>query len=137
MYTVRVIRLSDELDLLKRRKLIELQRKILLESAKREKKPTREEIDPIEFIREHFVGRANEVFSKALSQYPVIAKYVAHQLAKLIMAGKIDKIDGVTLYEIFRALGYPVRLETKIVYKSRGKVKTLSELLREKCGRDT
>jgi len=128
--------MSDELDLLKRKKLIELQKKVLLESIKREKKSTSRAIEPTEFVRKYFVGRAEEVFDKALSQYPAVAKYVAHQLTKLILAGKITKIDGVTLYEIFRALGYPIRLETRIVYRAKGRVKTLSELLKEKYRRE-
>lgn len=124
--------MSDELDLLKRKKLIELQRKMLLRNLKKEEQAMKKPINPIEFIRRRFVGRANEVFDKALSQYPTVAKYVAYQLMKLVLAGKVDKIDGVTLYEIFKALGYPVRLETKILYKAKGKTKTLSELLKEK-----
>lgn len=124
--------MSDELDLLKRKKLIELQKKALLESLKKEKKATKKAIDPVKFIRKYFVGRANEVFDRALSQYPTVAKYVAYQLAKLILAGKVKEIDGVTLYEVFRALGCPVRLETRVVYKAKGKTKTLSELLKEK-----
>lgn len=123
--------MSDELDLLKRRKLLELQRRMLAESARRERELRARAIDPVEFLRKHLVDRGDEVLDRALEQYPRVARLVAAQLARLIMAGRIDKVDGPTLYGIFRELGYPVRMETRIVYKSRGRVKTISELLRE------
>lgn len=121
--------MSDDIELLKRRKLLELQRKLMLDKLRKEKIEQR--VDPFELVKRHLVGRAPEILEKAIQQYPTITKHVVYELARLINEGVIKEIDGVTLYNIFEQLGCPVRLDTKIVFKSKGKVKTISEILRE------
>ena len=120
-----------ELELIKRRKLLELQKKLLLQkvaSKEREEKPE----DPIEFLRARLVDRGEEVLDAALRQFPEAAKFVARQLMMLYKMGKLKgTIDGVTLYSLFHRLGIPVRLETKIRIVKDGKVMSLAEKLRE------
>ena len=122
--------MSDSIELLKRRKLLELQKKLLLEKIKKSKEEAK--IDPISILMNHLTDKGKKIFKKALEQYPTVAKFVAYNLARIILEGRIKEIDGITLYHIFERLGYPIRLETRIVYKSKGKVKTISELLKEK-----
>ncbi|MCD6410164.1 MAG: hypothetical protein J7L98_07565 [Candidatus Verstraetearchaeota archaeon] len=117
-----------ELELIKRKKLLELQRKLLMQKA--EPKEERKE-DPIEFLRGKLVNRGEEVLDAALSQFPEAAKFIARQLMLLYKAGRLrEPIDGVTLYSLFHRLGIPVRLETRIRIVKDGKVMSLAERLR-------
>ncbi len=119
-----------ELELIKRRKLLELQRKLLMQRAESKQEEKREE-DPIEFLRKRLVDRGEEVLNAALMQYPEAARFIAKQLMLLYKAGRLrDPIDGVTLYSLFHRLGIPVRLETRIRIVKNGKVMSLAERLR-------
>jgi len=120
---------DEELDLLKMRKLLELKRRILAAQGRSQRQP---QIDPLELVRSRLVNRGDEVLEQALRLYPRATRRVVEELARLIRSGRIDRIDGAALLELFENLGMPVRLDTKIVYKAKGKTKTLSELLREK-----
>lgn len=121
--------MDEELDLLKMRKLLELKRRMLAEQVRSQRQP---QMDPLELVRSRLVNRGDEVLEQALRLYPRAARRVVDELARLIRSGRIDRIDGAALLELFETLGMPVRLDTKIVYKAKGKTKTLSELLREK-----
>ncbi|RLE82553.1 MAG: hypothetical protein DRJ36_00475, partial [Thermoprotei archaeon] len=53
--------------------------------------------------------------------------------ARLIVQGRIKgEIDGYTVLYIFRELGYPIRLPTRIVVKRKGETKSITEYLKEK-----
>ena len=119
---------EDELRLLKMRKMLELQRRLLA----REAKALRKEPDYYRVFSEHLTDDGKEMFKKALSQYPQVARRVAEALGRLFVLGRIrGMLDARTVYGVFYEIGYPIRLETRIVYKKRGKVKTISELLKE------
>ena len=120
--------MSDrELEILRRKKLLELKR--ILEMKKREEE---RRSDPREILNEYFVGRAWEVFNAAKAQYPQIARYVEAMLVRLIMEGKIkSKISGEELYWLFRRLGVRVRLKTSIRILEHGELKSLGEKLKE------
>lgn len=119
---------EDELRLLKMRKMLELQRKLLAKEAK----ALRKEPDYYGIFLEHLTDDGKEMFKKALSQYPQVARRVAEALGRLYMLGRIrGMLDARTVYGIFSEIGYPIRLETRIVYKKKGEVKTISELLKE------
>jgi hypothetical protein len=54
-------------------------------------------------------------------------------LGKAILEGRISgSIDGGSLLQFLRSLGYRVHIETKIYVGKRGELKELSEYLREK-----
>lgn len=120
---------SDELRLLKMRKLLELQKKKLLEEAqKRESKKQ----DPYAIFLKLLTSDGRRMFENALSQYPLQAKRIGETIGKLYLIGKIrGPLDANLIYGIFYELGLPIRLETKIVYKKRGEVKSISEMLKE------
>lgn len=120
--------LSDvELEYIKLKKLKELKSKY------KPAAPQTENLrDPFAIVRKKLVGRGEEVLNAAYSQYPQVTERVIDGIAKLIENSKIDElITGELLYDIFYSLGYPIRLETKIVFKSHGEVKTLTEKLKE------
>lgn len=121
---------DEELERLKKRKLMELQRR-LLRSQQPEKveKPASAE----EFLDRFFYGRAWEVYRAAKQQYPKVMVEVEKALLEAIKAGKIkERIGGEALYSLFNQLGMRVSLETKIRYKKHGELKTVGQKLKEK-----
>ncbi len=121
--------MSHEEELLKRRLMLELQRKMLAKQMKRDvEKP-----DYTSVFLKHLSDDGKEMFNLAMNQYPDIAQRVAETLGKLYYEGRLEGIlDAETVYGIFEEIGYPIRLETKIVYKKKGEVKSISDLLKEK-----
>ncbi|RLE92726.1 MAG: hypothetical protein DRN04_09335 [Thermoprotei archaeon] len=119
---------DKSLELLRKKKLLELQMK-LLEKQLREKEP---KISPKKILESVLTPKAKEILREARRQYPEATERVIEILANYVVEKGIKKIDGVTLYNIFLNLGLPVRIETKIVYKSRGEVKSIRELLKNK-----
>ncbi|MBS7620181.1 double-stranded DNA-binding protein [Candidatus Bathyarchaeota archaeon] len=119
--------MDEELERLKRRKLLELQKKI-------EKKQDREEkLNPRRLLESCFGYRAMEVYDAAWSQYPQVMPRIEGLLIEAINSGKIkQRIDGESLYYFFRSIGIPVRLKTTIKFKEHGELKTLQDKLREK-----
>lgn len=118
-----------ELEKLKLKRLIELQARLAKAEAERARPPP----DPFKVVEERLVGRGREVLEAALQQHPTVAKALVRELARLILEGKLTgKISGEILHQLFQALGYPVRLETKIYYAEKGEVKSLAERLRER-----
>lgn len=119
--------MSDfELEALKLKKLRELQRRI----ANQKSQQTRE--NPFKIVENILVGRGKEVLEAAYNQFPEVAKVVVEYLARLIKEGKLrGELTGEELYAIFRTLGLNVKLETKIIFKEHGKVKSLIEKLKE------
>ena len=121
--------MSDDLELVKKRKLLELQKKLLKRKALQE---VTQKVDFYKVFVSHLTSDSREMFRKAEKQYPVIARQVAESVGKLFYEGRLaGNIDGRQLYGIFMELGYPIRLETRIVYKKRGEVKRISEMLKE------
>ena len=118
----------DELELLKMRKMLELQKRRLITEAKKSVK----EVDPYSVFLKLLTEDGKKMFEKALSQYPKEAKRIGEVLGRLYLAGRIEgTLDATAIYGIFYELGLPIRVETRIVYKKRGEVKSISEMLKE------
>jgi DNA-binding TFAR19-related protein (PDSD5 family) len=125
--------LSNDLtiEFLRRKKLAELQKKLIAEKFK--EKTQEKKINVEEELNKVFVGRAWEVFQAAQSQYPELTKKIGEWLAQLINEGKIkESISGEQLLLFFRRLGLNVRLKTEIRVLESGELKSLSEKLRGK-----
>lgn len=127
---------DHELDFLRRRKLLEMQRQLIKEKALQAKKATKEKEKekpktPEEVLKSLFVDRSFEVWNAAKMQYPEVAKEVAEALAKLIESGRLrEKITGEQLYWLFERLGIHIRLETKIRILESGELKTIADKLK-------
>ena len=127
--------MDEELERIKRRRLAEMQRKMLLQQIKDAtpkpeplKEPTKEE-----FLNHYFRGRAWEVYNAAKAQYPQVLPQVETALVDAIKQGKIQQaIDGAMLSQFFRQIGIPVRLNTKIRVSDHGELKTLEQVMKEK-----
>jgi DNA-binding TFAR19-related protein (PDSD5 family) len=118
--------MSDkELEVIKKRKLREMQRRITLREQKRE------QVDGQKILNKVFKGRAWEVFHSAQEQYPIEMAKIEHLLVKLALEGKITQMQGEQLYSLLREIGLHVRLNTTIKVVSHGKTKLLSEKFKE------
>ncbi|MGQ9543104.1 MAG: DNA-binding protein [Candidatus Bathyarchaeia archaeon] len=126
-----------ELDLLKRRRLLEMQKRLLAKKLEEERR--KEGVEAIggevkarDVLKRIFVGRAEEVWDAACRQYPQVMRRLEEGLARLVLRGEIDEtLDEGQLLFILRSIGLRPRFETKIRILEDGKLKTLSEKLRE------
>ena len=127
--------MSDDqpLELLKRRKLLEMRRRLLLKKASElEKGEAGKPEDPREVLRKAFVGRGWEVWEAAEQQYPMATRKIVPVLLSLVRAGKLrEKVTGEQLYWLFSRLGLRIRLNTRIRIFERGELKTIADKLRE------
>jgi DNA-binding TFAR19-related protein (PDSD5 family) len=131
---------DSEIDLLKRRKLLEMRRRLLLERAEARKEEAqekqapgeeKEKLEPKAILKKRFVGRAWEVWSAAEAQYPGVTEQMVGALASLIEAGRLaGPITGEQLYAFFRRLGLRVRLETKIRIYESVELKTIADKMK-------
>ena len=125
---------SDEMELLKQRRLLEMQRKALIKSfeeAKPKENSEKKKENPEQALRKLFEGRATEVYDAAKIQFPEVTKKVTKVLAELISKGELTgPISGEELFWLFRRLGANVRLETHIKFVESGKTKTIADKMR-------
>ena len=114
------------LRLLRRKKLIEFQKKLTAkENLRKEKLDVKKELEKV------FVGRAWEVFNAAKNQYPEVIEKIGELLAKLVRKKEVKgPITGEQLMWFFRRMGLNVKLETRIKIFESGELKSLSEKLR-------
>lgn len=126
---------DDRLELLKRRKLLEMHRRQLLKKTKSddEDEPVKARISDLRILlREALVGRGWEVWQAAEQQYPEVARRIEPVLLSMVKSGKLkEKITGEQLYWLFNRIGIRIRLNTKIRIFEKGKLKTIAEKLRE------
>jgi DNA-binding TFAR19-related protein (PDSD5 family) len=121
------------LERLKRRKMRELRRRMMQESAEATEAEPPKEPTPREILDSHFKGRAWEVYRAAEAQFPTIMPQIERVLVDGIRQGKIgDRIDGESLFLFLKQVGLPVRLQTSIRYKEHGELKTIGQHLKDK-----
>jgi len=126
--------LDEELERLKRQRLLEFQRRMQKREHKQQK-PNEEarKPSPREILNNYFGDRAWEVYDAAWSQFPQVMPKIEKLLTDAITAGKVkQRIDGESLYHFFREIGLPVHLQTTIRFKEHGELKTLEQKIREK-----
>jgi DNA-binding TFAR19-related protein (PDSD5 family) len=126
--------MSDDqhLELLKRRRLQEMRRRLLLNKTVELEEKSGEAEDPRQVLRKAFVGRGLEVWEAAEQQYPMVTRRITPALLSLIKAGKLrERITGEQLYWLFSRLGLRIRLNTKIRISEKGELKTIADKLRE------
>jgi DNA-binding TFAR19-related protein (PDSD5 family) len=115
---------DNELDAIRRKRLLELQRKL---TAKENKS---EVVSSDQVLNNVFRGRAWEVFNAASSQFPQAMSRIRNILVGLASSGKIKEVSGEQLHLFLRNLGLKVRLDTKIEFASHGELKPLTEKLK-------
>jgi len=115
---------DSQLDAIRRKKLLALQRKLAQKENKTEPVNANEALDRI------FRGRAWEVFNAASYQFPQAMSRIKDLLAELASSGKIKEVTGEQLYLFLANLGLKVRLDTKIEFASHGELKPIAEKLK-------
>ena len=121
---------DDELERLKRKKLQEMQRRMLQKHSPQTPTQPKEPTN-IEILNRFFIDRALEVWNSAREQYPQVLPQVEQALIKAIKDGKIvEKIDGASLINFLREVGINVRLNTQIRFAEHGELKTLQQKLK-------
>lgn len=122
-----------ELELMRMRRLAELQRRAALKKTEGERPAEEKRPEtPDEILQRVFVGRAWEVWSAAEHQYPAVTAKLKEAIAQLVSLKKITKpITGEQLMGVFRSIGLRVRLNTKIRILESGELKTIAEKIKE------
>lgn len=118
-----------ELELIKMRKLAQLQRRMM----KHKKSEEGVKKSPEEILNKWLTGKAVEVLRYAKEQFPLVTGRIVRVLARFVEEGKVkESISGYDIYRLFYDLGYHIRLPVKIYYERKGERKPLSELFKEK-----
>ena len=124
---------DKELELLKKRRLAEMEKNIAFKKMKEQTHKTDLQTNPREILVKNLGYRGLEVLQTAESQYPSETKIIVEKLAELLSSGEIDEeIDGGKLLALFRSVGINVRMQTKINIEQDGKFVSLSEKLTSK-----
>lgn len=125
---------DKELELLKAKRLLEMQKNINQKQKIEElksKEPQPQKRSPRETVVKHLGYRGLEVLENAESQYPEETRAVIEKLAELVMSGDIvEVIDGGKLLALFRSLGMPVKMQTTIKVEQDGKMVSWSDKLK-------
>ena len=128
---------DKELELLKAKRLLEMQKNITLQQKQEELKATKKDQkttapNPREIVIKHLGYRGLEVLQNAESQFPEETKMVVDKLAELIQSGEVtETIDGGKLLTLFRSIGIRVRVATTIKIEQDGKLVSWSDKLKE------
>ena len=127
---------DKELDLLKAKRLLEMQKNISLQQKQEEQKATKQDQktipNPREILIKQLGYRGLEVLQNAEAQFPDETKMVVDKLAELIQSGEVtETIDGGKLLTLFRSIGIRVRVATTINIEQDGKLVSWSDKLKE------
>ncbi len=125
---------DSELNLLMKKKYLEIQRKLMAKTLKEKESSEESKAPDYESIVKNALDSSGlRVLSALKSQYPYEARAIINALGKAIVDRKIPaEISGGELYQLLLSLGIRVRLDTKIYVERKGRVKEFSEYLRDK-----
>lgn len=122
---------DSDLERIRRQRLARMQ-KTLSAKQQQQAQPSTSKLEPSKILQRVLVGRAWEVYSAAMRQYPRIADQVFRELAQLVQSGELQgQITGEQLYGLLRQIGLDVRLDTKIQVLEHGELKSIADKFRE------
>ena len=122
-----------ELELLKAKRMLEMQKNISQRQRIDEVKPESktQKVSPRDLVLKQLGYRGEEVLQNAESQFPTETKMIIEKLAELIQGGEITEIiDGGKLLTLFRSVGINVRIQTTISVEQDGKMVSWSDKLK-------
>jgi DNA-binding TFAR19-related protein (PDSD5 family) len=126
---------DKELELLKAKRLLEMQKNISLQQKQEELKTAKSQTivpNPREILIKQLGYRGLEILQNAEYQFPEETKLVVAKLADLIQSGEVtETIDGGKLLALFRSLGILIRVATTINVEQDGKLVSWSDKLKE------
>jgi len=125
---------DKELEQLKKRRLVEMEKNITLKQKQKDTSDSKATPPSARDMLLKKLGyRGLEVLQNAESQFPNETKIVVDKLGELLSSGEIDEeIDGGKLLALFRSVGINVRMQTKINVEQDGKFVSLSDKLSSK-----
>jgi DNA-binding TFAR19-related protein (PDSD5 family) len=124
---------DKELELLKAKRMLEMQKNISERQKTREIKSETKtsQISPRDLVVKQLGYRGIEVLQNAEAQFPEESKVVVEKLAEIIQGGEVNEIiDGGKLLTLFRSLGIRVRMQTTINVEQDGKMVSWSDKLK-------
>ena len=122
---------DKELDILKAKRLAEMQKNLSMQDKLDENKSEENE-KPKLSLRDYVVNslgyRGIEVLQNAEYQFPNESKIIIEKLGELISSGDINEtLDGGKLLVLFRSVGLSVRMENKINVEKDGKFISIAD----------
>ena len=122
---------DKELELLKAKRLAEMQKNLSMQDKLDENKSEENE-KPKLSLRDYVVNslgyRGMEVLQNAEYQFPNESKIIIEKLGELISSGDInEKLDGGKLLVLFRSVGLSIRMENKINVEKDGKFISIAD----------
>jgi DNA-binding TFAR19-related protein (PDSD5 family) len=126
---------DKELELLKAKRLLEMQKNISqkqkIEELKTSQPTTSTTVSPREIVVKNLGYRGLEVLENAEAQFPEETKMVIAKLAELLQSGEVTEIiDGGKLLTLFRSIGIRVKVQTTIKVEQDGKLVSWSDKLK-------
>ena len=125
--------MSSEIELLRKKRELELRKKMMLSQEKTTipqtpaPKPT-----PRETVRKILEGRGVDVLETARRYYPKEVAQVEETLAGLVESGRLKgPVSGEELYSFLRRIGLFFNMDVKIRVKEHGELKTLEQKFRD------
>ncbi len=125
--------MSSEIELLRKKKALELRKKMMLSQEKTTATQTvPPKQSPREIVRRILEGRGVEVLETARRHYPREVGQVEDTLANMIESGRLKgPVSGEDLYSFLRRIGLMFSMDVKIRVKEHGELKTLEEKFRD------
>ncbi len=122
---------DKELEILKAKRLAEMQKNLSMQDKLDENKSEENE-KPKLSLRDHVVNRLGyrgmEVLQNAEYQFPNESKIIIEKLGELISSGDINEtLDGGKLLVLFRSVGLSIRMENKINVEKDGKFISIAD----------
>ncbi|MDB3956894.1 DNA-binding protein [Candidatus Nitrosopelagicus sp.] len=122
---------DKELDILKAKRLAEMQKNLSMQDKLDENKSEENE-KPKLSLRDYVVNslgyRGMEVLQNAEYQFPNESKIIIEKLGELISSGDINEtLDGGKLLVLFRSVGLSIRMENKINVEKDGKFISIAD----------
>ena len=131
---------DKELELLKAKRLAEMQKNLSMQDQSSEN-TTEENQKPKFSLRDYVVNslghRGMEVLQNAEYQFPNESKIIIEKLGELISSGDINEtLDGGKLLVLFRSVGLSIRMENKINVEKDGKFVSIADKFKKTTNDD-
>ena len=131
---------DKELELLKAKRLAEMQKNLSMQDQSSEN-TTNENQKPKLSLRDYVVNslghRGMEVLQNAEYQFPNESKIIIEKLGELISSGDINEtLDGGKLLVLFRSVGLSIRMENKINVEKDGKFISIADKFKKTTNDD-
>ena len=133
---------DKELEILKAKRLAEMQKNISIQEKQKEFEQNldvaeKERFTPREYVVKSLGHRGMEVLQNAESQFPKEAKIIIEKLGELIASGDINEVlDGGKLLVLFRSVGVNIRMQNKINVEQDGKFVSIADKFKHKSHTD-